>query len=497
VAADLGRRRLMASTARGRRAAHGTIALVLSRGCYFFLGYFVVVVLARSFGPAAYGAYGVIMAVVVWLEQSARMAVPSAATKLLAESEGHGEPVQRSTLALNLVLHVLFFAALWVAAPQLASWFGIEDGAFLIRIAAIDLPLYGVYTALQAIHQGHHRFLRIGVAEAVYALSKLLGVLVIVYLGISLVKAFVVNALTTVIGIAFLLPRTRFWSRKDWLAFVRPIVVIAAPMGLHALAQLLTSSLDLWILQIMLAGAQEATVGLYLAALNIARVPGFALSAVAAVLLPSVSQANALNDRALVERYINQALRFFLMTYLPVLIVLAALSEEVMLLVYGSEFAGGGILLPILVIAHGFWALHAILSSVLIALGRVVTMAWVSAVAIVPACAILAGAIYVQGAVGAAVASAFVPAVLCAIFALLLRAQIGPFLAWRSVARIGLASLLMYGSNVFLAGELVGFIPLLIAAMIGVLIYAAVLFVSGEVGREDLAIVFSRKLGQG
>jgi hypothetical protein len=53
---------------------------------------------------------------------------------------------------------------------------------------------------------------------------------------------------------------------------------------------------DLWILQIMLAGTQAATVGLYLAALNIARVPGFALRRrrrAAAV----ESQANVLNDR--------------------------------------------------------------------------------------------------------------------------------------------------------------------------------------------------------
>jgi stage V sporulation protein B len=483
----------MASSARGRRAAHGTIALVLSRGCYFFLGYLVVVVLARSFGPAAYGAYGVIMAVLVWLEQSARMAVPSAATKLLAEAEGHGEPVERSALALNLFVHMLFFGVLWVAAPRLASWFGIDDGAFLIRIAAIDLPLYGIYTALQAIHQGHHRFLQIGLAEVGYALTKLLGVLVIVYLGISLVKAFVVNALTTLVGIAFLLPRTRCWSKDDWLVLVHPIAVIAAPMGLYALALLLTSSLDLWILQIMLAETQETVVGLYLAALNIARVPGFALSAVAAVLLPSVSQANALNDRALVERYINQALRFFLMTYLPVLVVLAGLKEEVMLLVYGSAFGGSGVLLPILVVAHGFWALHAILSSVLIALGRVGEIAWISAAAIVPASVIFTGAIYLYAAVGAAVASTLVPSILCAIFGLILRARIGPFLAWRSVGRIGFASLLMYGSHVSLAGEWAGFIPLLITAMIGVSIYAAALFVLGEVTREDFAIVFSRK----
>ena len=66
-------------------------------------------------------------------------------------------------------------------------------------------------------------------------------------------------------------------------------------------------------------------------------------------------------------------------------------------------------LLPILVVAHGFWALHAILSSVLIALGRVGEIAWVSAAAIMPASVIFTGAIYLHGAVGAAVASALVP----------------------------------------------------------------------------------------
>jgi hypothetical protein len=69
--------------------------------------------------------------------------------------------------------------------------------------------------------------------------------------------------------------------------------------------------------------------------------------------------------------------------------------------------------------------------------------------------------------------------------------------AWRNVGRIGFASVLTYGSKIFLAGEWTGFIPLLITAMLGVLIYAAVLVVSGEGRREDLAIMFSRKLGQG
>jgi hypothetical protein len=93
AAADRGRRRLMASIARGRRAAHGTIALVLS-GAANVVGYLVVVVLARSW-PGGHGTYGVIMAVLVWLS-SRRGWRCLRRPLLLAESGGHGEPVERS-----------------------------------------------------------------------------------------------------------------------------------------------------------------------------------------------------------------------------------------------------------------------------------------------------------------------------------------------------------------------------------------------------------------
>jgi hypothetical protein len=55
-------------------------------------------------------------------------------------------------------------------------------------------------------------------------------------------------------------------------------------------------------------------------------------------------------------------LRFFLIVFLPILVVLAAQPEELMLLIYASDFAEGGTLMPILVVAHGFWAIHAILA---------------------------------------------------------------------------------------------------------------------------------------
>ena len=128
------------SMAIANQAARGAAVLVFSQGCYLTLGYFAVVCLAREFGLAAYGAYGVIISVLVWLEESGRTAIPTATAKLVAERTTGSAALEGTAVILNLALYVLLFGLLWILAPWLSSWFGIANGALLFRIAAIDLP---------------------------------------------------------------------------------------------------------------------------------------------------------------------------------------------------------------------------------------------------------------------------------------------------------------------------------------------------------------------
>ena len=144
------------------------------------------------------------------------------------------------------------------------------------------LPLFGVYTALQATHQGHRRFFRLGLSQAAYALAKLVGVLLIIGLGISLQQALLVNASASLVGVLLLLPGTGLRTQGRWLVRESPIGAIAVPMGLYAISLYSVGSLNLWILQAMTPASEGAMVGVFVAALNIARVPGFALSTVSA-----------------------------------------------------------------------------------------------------------------------------------------------------------------------------------------------------------------------
>jgi O-antigen/teichoic acid export membrane protein len=466
------------------RAARGTVALVFSQGCYFFFGYLSVVLLARAFGPADYAIYGVILSVLTWMEQAGRFAIPSAATKLLAEHPQLRAPIEKAALILNVALYGGLFVALWVAAPMLAAWFQIPSGTFLFRLAALDLPLFGAYTALQAIHQGNHRFIRLGASGVVYAGAKLLGVWIIIQMSVSLEKALIVNALTTVVGAAFLVSRSvgANGGTDSWLRGRDLIAGITGMMAIYSVFLVMTSAVVLWPLQVMKPDETTMT-GLYVAALNIARVPGFGLVAVAAVILPSISRAVGLGDRLMIRRYIYQALRFFVLAYLPVAFVLIYLSEFLMVLAYGAGYSGGGGLLALLVIAEGTQTAVAILGSVLIALGQVRRAAIIMSSTVLLSVPLAIVLIAAYGAMGAAITASVMGPVTMGIMAFFIRRDMGPLLQGNT----GLNALAA-GSLMFLTAFLrpADWTYSLLVAGVGLLIYSVVLLVFREVTAKDL-----------
>ncbi len=473
----------------GSSAARGTVALVLSQGCYFLFGYLAVVLLARALGPQDYAVYGVVLSVLVWLEQVGRFAIPTSAAKLIAQGDSGGRAIERATLLLNLLLYGAIFACLWLAAPLLASALRIPDGTFLFRLAALDLPLFGAYTALQAIHQGHHRFLRLGGSGIIYALAKFVGVWLIIQLGVSVEKALIVNVLTTVAGVAFLVTRLRDRSDSSWRTAVQPVLKMAGPMAVYSLFLMMAGNLNLWLLQVV-RPAETGMTGVYLAALNIARVPGFGLVAVAAVVLPSISRAVADEDRELVRRYIYQALRFFLLLYLPVAFAVGFLSGDVMRLAYGAKYAGGGPLLAVLLLSEGFNTVAAILGSVLVALGHVWRAALIACLSVMVSIPLIAILSLKLGALGAAVAGVICGPVGLALMAWIIKKEYGPLLQERTAVNAIVSTCLMALTAMFVAGNLPTRIVIISA---GVVLYGVALIVLREITTRDVAPLLGRR----
>ncbi len=428
----------------------------------------------------------------MWLEESGRYAVPSATAKLLAETSAPSDrkALERSALALNLGVHIFFFGVLWVLAPRLASWFGIEHGTLLFRLAAIDLPLFGLYTAIQAIHQGHRHFMLLGVSQVAYAFAKFAGVLSLMVIGVSLEMALVINVLSTIVGCAFLLPKSGLRWQGHWLTKVSPLVAIAVPIGLYYFPLMLRSTLLLGTLRLLLPDSEAATIGILMAAVNIARVPAFALATVTVVILPSISSALARDDVALARQYLQQALRFFAILFLPACFVLVVESEALMLFIYSDAFAGGGLLLGLLVVSEGLYTIQAILGSVLHGAGEMRKTAMIILLALIPYVGLLIVLTYMVGAVGAVWAAVVTPLFGIVVFSVMIRRRLGSLLPQHRVLKLALAGGLMFGVEALLP-DLEGWWMLLHG--MGLVIYALTLIVCREITWEDVHTILPTK----
>src|SRR4030095_7364977 len=87
-----------------RHAARGILQGVVGRGLSFGCAYLATIILARRLGPEDYGTYGMVISVLLWIEQTGRFTVPPAAAKLIPEDRERAVAIQEVALVLGLIL---------------------------------------------------------------------------------------------------------------------------------------------------------------------------------------------------------------------------------------------------------------------------------------------------------------------------------------------------------------------------------------------------------
>ena len=310
------------------------------------------------------------------------------------------------------------------------------------------------------------------------------------------------------VGLAFFASRLPLAFWRPSLAATRGIVRLAVPAALIVLASQLLANLDLWCLKWLgTAGAAttgsglsegasgganaDETVGFYVAATNIARLPSVIQFVMTAVLIPSVARIASRDDEAGVRDVVRGAFRFLTLLLLPVCAWLALRSEELMLLVYSEDYREGAPFQALLAFRFGlFSTLLMTLAGVLLALGKPGTAARGMLAAVPVGGVILVAAIRTWGATGAAIGALATLALGVLFVGVPVRRRIGPFLSARTLLVTVLATGAMTAVTFAYRPE---------AAWVvadGVLclgVAAAVLAAVGELRPSDLAWFLGRR----
>jgi O-antigen/teichoic acid export membrane protein len=350
-------------------AARGTVQLFIARACFLLSGYIISLILARGLGPAEYGLYGVVMSVLLWLEMVGAGGINGAMARVIPESDAQAGAAEATGRILLLVWGMSLFAAGWVAAPALARALDLPDATWLFRIAFLDLPVNGLYLAYQGSLNGHRRFGLLSAGFIAYTVAKLAGTVLLLYIGLSVSGALLVNVLATLGALLFLMQRQPLRGWRFDRALMPRMLRIAAVMGSAVVILQILLSLDLWMLQSLWQGPSEA-IGYYVAALNVARLPLAVPTVLSPLLFASLAWALSRGDLGLAKRHLRAAGRFVLVIMVPCCGLAVTHASELMDLLYSQTYAAGGPVLAIQVVAFGCVALFDAYTHALMAVDR-------------------------------------------------------------------------------------------------------------------------------
>jgi O-antigen/teichoic acid export membrane protein len=176
---------------------------------------------------------------------------------------------------------------------------------------------------------------------------------------------------------------------------------LAVPIGLYFLASVLLFNVDFWSLRIIGAVAPEV-IGIYAAALNVAKLLDLASSAISDVLFPSAAIILTSHDTEVARRYIQAAGRMLLLGLIPFTMLFALTAEDLLTFLYGGAYSTGASVLALLVFAFALFGIARAYSGMLIAQGSPYLATGLACLAIPVAIVLNVALVPTFGAIGAA-----------------------------------------------------------------------------------------------
>jgi O-antigen/teichoic acid export membrane protein len=357
---------------RGYMMGNGGLRTELSRGALgnvavkiisLLLGFFLMVLLARTLGPEGYGVYAFFFALVSLLAIPAQIGMPNLIVRETAKLEateqwglmlGLWRWSTSTVLLLSLGILLISSGLAWLLLDQFSS-LQLKTFAFSLLL----VPFIALSRLRTAAIQGLRKVILSQLPDFIIRPALLILLIVTVKflfpaealtsasaMGLYVIAAFV--ALLISIG---LLRRVQpnqlkskpnaLYEKKYWFSAVLPLAFISGMV-------LITQNTD--ILMLGLFSTPENT-GIYRAVISVSGLVAFGLYAVTIVVTPYFARFYAQGSKELMQKVVTQSARAILFLAIIMAIIIITLGEEMLGIFFGDEYLLG--YLPLVVLAVG------------------------------------------------------------------------------------------------------------------------------------------------
>ncbi len=329
-------------------------------------GLIVAGLITRRLGSDGYGLFSLATSLVSWVQWTLASLFARATIKLISEADDW-RPLGGAVLRLMSLTGLGVGAALWLLAEPVAAGLGEPRLAGLLRLLALETPIFCAGQAHRQILIGLGHYSQRAWATAARWVGRVAVIVVLVEAGFGVTGAVVgslgASVIELVVQRAFVQPPLRLRQPVNlgpYWAYSLPLFISAASLRFY-------DRLDLVALKAL--GGTVAQAGIYGAAQRIALVPSALLLSFSPLLLSTITHLLHAGNEQAARRIGRYALRA-LFGLAAVAAAIAGSGEEIVALAFGPGFEGAAPLLNILLFAVLSMLMISICTTVLTAHSR-------------------------------------------------------------------------------------------------------------------------------
>ena len=421
--------------------ASGTFYLLTAQLFMLIAGYAIHVFLGRRLQPSAYGLFGVVMALLTWLEVSLTGGFPYSIRKLGAENPSRIREIARTAFKGQIVYAMFLFVIAELLAPVVAAILHEPRLTLLIRIASLDIPIYALYYVYLGVLNGQRTFKRQSIPMGLYAGVKIGAVLLLVIAGWGVTGALIGNILASVMGFGIAVAMTgRIGPGK--MEPLKNLISFAASTAAIGIIFTLLINIDLFAVKALIKDSNQ--VGYYVAASTLAKTPFLLFVAISSAILPAVSKAVSVNNQELARNYVSQAFRLHIILLFPLTALVMGSAKRLVELIYGYQYTAASSALALLMLSFMFYGLLNTINNMLLATGETRKPLFCSVALVLVVLAICILLIPQYGLMGGAIAATTTGIIGMIIETVWVYLRFGQPIATRSVINISIASTVIY-----------------------------------------------------
>ncbi|MCX6776186.1 MAG: flippase [Candidatus Micrarchaeota archaeon] len=461
----------------------GTFYLLVAQAIFLGVGYAVHIALGRLMGPELYGVFGVVLGLMSIVMLIPSSGVPIAVSKFISCNEKSAGSILKESLKIQLILCTVIFLIYFSSAGLIATALSDERFILYVRLTSVSIFLVGISSVYSGYLNGVRHFGKQSLVSIAHSLTKLTAILLVV-MGLGVLGAVFGYLLSYLAALLLALWFSRLVTgdgKFEW----RKILYFSMPVIAYSVFSNLLPNIDILMIKSLLRN--DSLVGYYNSASTIGRLFYFLVGTLFATLIPAISVSIAAGNQKKANRYVTSSIRYSLMLLIPISLVVSATASDLASFVYSSAFAQAGEPLSIFIFGISFFTLLSGLASMLIAAGKPKHCMLILGLVCLLSLALNFLLIPVMGIKGAALASTISSFVGLVVAYYYVTGEFGCLISMKSLARISLASLLIYLPSLYIVLPNKWLLPLEYAFLFG--FYFVVLIVIKEWRKEDFEII--------